>query len=181
MKRIFILGLFSLALFGCSVHHQFSDRLSYQSLKQVKSEIHINQKQNIDITWIPSDFTSRIDIQGASGFLGGGTRTRIPIGIGLSSRIEEAISSYADITKNGRKLTIIVNDAKTKFTYGMTNMDSANVYLNVTFELPGKTWTKEFITKQKDDGVKDAKVTSVIEYAWDQIAIDVAKEIAAHL
>ncbi|WP_085165739.1 hypothetical protein [Gilliamella bombi] len=181
MKKLLLLTCLGFIFSGCSVHHQFSDRLSYQSLKQIKSEIHITQKQNLDITWIPSDFTSRIDIQGASGLLGSGTRTRIPIGIGLSSRIEEAISTYADLNSGGRKLTLIVNNAKTKFTYGATNIDSASVYLNVTFELSGNRWTKEFSTKQNDSGVKDAKVTSVIEYAWDQIALDVAREIATHL
>ncbi|WP_176701115.1 hypothetical protein [Gilliamella sp. Bif1-4] len=47
--------------------------------------------------------------------------------------------------------------------------------------MSGNRWTKEFSTKQNDSGVKDAKVTSVIEYAWDQIALDVAREIATHL
>ncbi|MCX8641346.1 MULTISPECIES: hypothetical protein [unclassified Gilliamella] len=181
MKKIILLTCLGFILSGCSVHLQFNDRLSYQSLKQIKSEIHLPQKQNLNIVWVPDSFTSRIDIQGSSGFIGGGSRTRIPTGIGLSTRIEEAISTYADINSGGKKLTIIVNNAKTKFTYGMTNIDNASVYLNLTFELSGKTWTKEFSTKQNDSGVKDANMTSVVEYAWDQIALDVAREVAKHL
>lgn len=87
--------------------------------------------------------------------------------------------SISDINYIVRRL--IVNNAKTKFTYGMTNIDNASVYLNLTFKLSGKTWTKEFSTKQNDSGVKDANMTSVVEYAWDQIALDVAREVAKHL
>lgn len=181
MKKIAALCFISALLAGCSVHHQFNDRLSYQSVKKIKSEVHLNSRPSLNITWIPTDFPSRVDIQGASGFIGGGSRTRIPTGIGISSRIEEAINTYADLNNDGRKLSITVNKAETNFTYGMSNIDSAYVYLNVTFDLAGKKWEKEFVTKQNDKGVKDAKVTLTIEYAWDQIALDVARNVAENL
>ncbi|WP_392559398.1 hypothetical protein [Orbus mooreae] len=181
MKKIILMSILGFILAGCSVHHQFNERLSYQVVKQLKSEIDINPRPSINIIWMPESFTQRIDIQGASGFVGGGTRTRIPIGLGLSSRIEEAISTYANLNNNGDSLVITVNEAKTKFTYGFTNMDSADVLLNLTFKFNGREWSKVFTSKQSDDGVRDASVTSVIEYAWDVIASDVAKNIADNI
>ena len=88
--------LFSSILTGCAVNLPFNNRLNYTSVSQL-SEIQ-KTKEVILIKWNPTTFPQRIDVQGADGFVGGGSRTRIPTGVALSSRIEEALSQFVQLS-----------------------------------------------------------------------------------
>lgn len=77
------------------------------------------------ITWSPSSFPTRIDVQGASGYVGSASQTRIPTGVAMAARISEAISAFTQVSPNGLPLLIDVIEAKSKFEY------SAGVF-NVT-------------------------------------------------
>ncbi|WP_392560855.1 hypothetical protein RHO12_06520 [Orbus sturtevantii] len=180
MKKIIII-ISILILTGCGVYLPFNDRLSYQSLKQIKSDINLKDKPTINIIWDPNDFPQRVDVQGASGFINAGSRFRIPTGVGLSSRIEEAVATYANISDKGKSLIIIVDSAKTKFTTSFTNIDTAQVNLSLTFNLDGKSWSKDFFAQTHEGGIRDATKVSVLESAWDLVALDVAKNIANYL
>ena len=53
------------------------------------------------ITWAPSSFPTRIDVQGASGYVGSASQTRIPTGVAMAARISEAISAFTQVSPNG--------------------------------------------------------------------------------
>jgi hypothetical protein len=89
-QRVLILVGLSLFASGCAVNLPFNNRAAYPTIQDAKSLSAVN-KGPISVKWIPATFTERIDVQGASGFVGGGSQTRIPTGIALSNRITEVL------------------------------------------------------------------------------------------
>ncbi len=188
-KPVKLLAVFAVAvgLSGCAVSLPFNNRLSYPSVSEMKS-VHIQgEKPKLSIVWNPADFPQRIDIQGADGFVGGGSRTRVPTGVALSSRIEEAVSTFADVNPAGQKLTITVIEARSGFEYsaGMFNItpaiDVGTVSFNATFNLNGQTWSQQFTSHKNDPVIGGTSQTGTLESAWDDIAVQVAKNIAQHI
>lgn len=177
--------LFSSILTGCAVNLPFNNRLNYTSVSQL-SEIQ-KTKEIIFIKWNPSTFPQRIDVQGADGFVGGGSRTRIPTGVALSSRIEEALSQFVQLSPSGNTLTITVDQARSGFEYsaGIFNItpaiDVANVIFTATFEYKNEKWTKTFTSNLKDPKIGGSSQTGLLDSAWDDIAVQVAKDVATHL
>lgn len=177
--------LFSSLLTGCAVNLPFNNRLNYTSISQL-SEIP-KTKEAIVIKWNPNTFPQRIDVQGSDGFVGGGSRTRIPTGVALSNRIEEALSQFVQLTPSGIPLTITVDKARSGFEYsaGVFNItpaiDVANVTFTATFEYKGEKWSKTFVSNLKDPKIGGSSQTGLLDSAWDDIAVQVAKDIASHL
>lgn len=186
MKKIAALCIAISFLTGCAVNLPFNNRLSYSAIKELRQSIHPTGAK-INISWEPSSFPERIDVHGSSGFVGGGSRTRIPTGIALSARIEEAISSYADIAPDGKNLIIKVDDAQSKFEFasGLVNVtptiDVADATFKATFNLDGDVWTKEYKSKLKDPTIGGTSETGLLEKVWDNIAVQVATDVARHL
>ena len=50
-----------------------------------------------------------------------------------------------------------------------------------TFHVKGKEWTNEFKSSLTDPTIGGTSQTGLLEQAWDDIAIQVAKDIAFHL
>lgn len=177
--------IFASMLTGCAVNLPFNNRLNYTSVSQL-SEIQ-KTKEIISIKWNPNTFPQRIDIQGSDGFVGGGSRTRIPTGVALSSRIEEALSQVVQLSSNGNPLIITVDEARSGFEYsaGFFNVtpaiDVANVTFTATFEYKNEKWTKTFTSNMKDPKIGGSSQTGLLDSAWDNIAVQVAKDIAVHL
>ncbi|MCW2484989.1 hypothetical protein J5069_03665 [Candidatus Symbiopectobacterium sp. NZEC127] len=184
MKKIIITLIGVTFLSGCTVNLPFNNRLGFDSVKEAQSMVKQENKPNINIKWDPNTFPKRIDIQGADGFVGGGTRTRVPTGVALSARIEEAISTFAVISNNGKPLTITVVEAKSGFEYsaGMFNItpaiDVGTVYLKAQFEFNGVQWSGEFRSQKKDPTIGGTSQTGILESAWDDVAVQVAKNVA---
>ena len=102
-------------LSGCAINLPFNHRLAYASVREAK-QMHRIGDQVIAIKWIPETFPERIDVQGASGFVGGGSQTRIPTGVGLASRILEVLDTAIGINDSSKAiLAITVVEAKSEF------------------------------------------------------------------
>ncbi len=185
-KVLLILGL-SVVLSGCTVNLPFNNRLSYSSVKEMSSVQSGNERVNLNIIWNPADFTTRVDIKGADGFVGGGSRTRIPTGVALSARIEEAISTFANISASGSPLKITVIEAVSGFEYsaGIFNatpgIDVGTVFLKANFDFNGTAWTREFRSEKKDPTIGGTSQTAILESAWDDVAVQVAKDVATRI
>ncbi|EPF71595.1 hypothetical protein [Acinetobacter rudis] len=176
--------LFSSLLAGCAVNLPFNNRLNYTSIKQL-AEIPKTQEA-IVIKWNPNTFPQRIDVQGADSFVGSATRTRIPTGVALSNRIEEALSQFVKLTQKGTPLTITVDNARSGFEYSAATfnapaIDVANVTFTATFEYKEEKWTKTFVSNLKDPKIGGSSQTGLLDSAWDDIAVQVAKDIANHI
>lgn len=172
---------------GCTVNLPFNTRPTFDTVTQARG---LNAKSDgpITVKWVPASFPDRIDIEGASGFVGGGSRTRIPIGPGLSSRILETLDAAIGVNSSSAKvLTLTIKSAKTKFQYsaGFFNVtpaiDRASCDIDVDFAFGSKQWSQTFHAEAKDPTVGGMSQTGIVEHVWDDIALQIAKDVAQHL
>jgi len=181
MKKLSLIFLVFL-LGGCAIALPINERLSYQYESRAAS-LRTGNIEAISLQWIPKDFPSRIDIQGASGFVGGGSRTRVPTGIALSNRIRNVLDEAIGINQSSsRLLTITVIDAKSKFRYGFASSELTygECIFKAKFEINGKTWEEEYSAKY-DTSVVAPTFGSRLESAWDEVSLQVGKSVVDHL
>lgn len=190
MKRylsvgIAVVGL--LALSGCTVTLPFNSRPSFDTVTQARG-LNATSEGPVSVTWVPSSFPDRVDVEGASGFVGGGSRTRIPTGPGLSSRILETLDAAVGVNSSAPKvLTVTIKNAKTKFQYsaGIFNVtpaiDQASCDLDVDFAVGSDRWSQTFHAEAKDPKVGGTSQTGLVEQVWDDIALQVTKNVVAHM
>ena len=185
-RFFFNLSFFSLLIFlSACMSLPLNERLSYQyedmaaSLRSSKTST-IGQ---ISLKWMPPDFPSRVDVQGASGFVGAASRTSIPTGIALSSRIKNVLDKAIGINPgSSRLLTITIIEATNKFKYGYwsNELTYGECFLNAKFEFNGLTWEEEFIAKN-DKSKSGGTYGYRLENTWDEVALQVGKSVIAHL
>ena len=180
---VLIFLVFSLFTSGCAVSLPFSNRVTYSTIQEAKS-FTVDNKGPISVKWIPADFTERIDVQGASGFVGGGSRTRIPTGIALSSRITEILDTMIGVKGSAEKvLTISVIKAESKFEYsaGIFNvtpaLDVGKCFFEAEFLFTDSRWTEKFTAERKDPEIGGTSQTGILEQVWDDIALQVGKNV----
>ena len=182
---ICIVLVFSLSLFGCAIYLPFENRISYDYIREVK-KINVVNKSPLSINWIPQSFPQRVDIQGASGFVGGASRTRIPIGVALSKRITELLDMAVGIDQKSKDtLTITVIQAKTEFKYDAFALEntikSASCVLKAEFTLNGHAWKSQFYASDSGASLQGTSQTAVLNSVWDNISFQVAKNIIEHM
>lgn len=172
---------------GCTVNLPFNTRPSFDTVSQAKG-LAAKSEGPISVTWAPASFPDRVDVEGASGFVGGGSRTRIPTGPGLSSRILETLDAAVGISSSSpKKLTLTIKNAKTTFQYsaGVFNVtpaiDRASCDLDIDFAMGSKQWSQTFHAEARDPKVGGTSQTGVVEHVWDDIALQVTKNVVGHL
>lgn len=175
------------ALSGCTVNLPFNTRPSFDTVTQARG-LNAKNEGPVKVTWVPSSFPDRVDVEGASGFVGGGSRTRIPIGQGLSSRILETLDAAVGVNSSAPKvLTLTIKNAKTKFQYsaGIFNVtpaiDKASCDLDVDFSVGSTQWSQTFHAEAKDPKVGGTSQTGLVEQVWDDIALQVTRNVVAHM
>ncbi|MEE9654126.1 hypothetical protein V4836_08135 [Kluyvera ascorbata] len=186
MKKLIIVVLIASTLSGCVVNLPFNNRLDFESVSKMKN-VEVQPKPVINITWNPVDFPTRIDNQGADGFVGGGSQTRLPTGIAITNRVEEAISQYADLKKSGTELNINVLEARSGFEYsaGLFNvtpgMDVGKCHLKVQITYNGQMWVGEYFSNNSDPKIGASSQTAILEKAWNDVAVQLATDVANHM
>lgn len=183
LAAIFGLGLLS----GCTVNLPFNTRPAFDTVTQARG-LDAKSEGPVKVAWIPSSFPDRVDVEGASGFVGGGSRTRIPIGPGLSGRILETLDAAVGVNGSAPKvLTLTISNAKTKFQYsaGVFNVtpaiDRASCDLDVDFAVGSTRWSQTFHAEAKDPKVGGSSQTGLVGQVWDDIALQVTKSVVAHM
>ncbi len=174
-------------LSSCTVNLPFNTRPSFETVSQAKS-LAASSEGPISVTWIPSTFPDRVDVEGASGFVGGGSKTRIPTGPGLSSRILETLDAAVGVSSTSPKaLALTINSAQTKFQYsaGIFNVtpaiDRASCDVDIDFVSGSKHWNQAFHAEANDPKVGGTSQTGIVEHVWDDIALQVTKSVVEHL
>jgi len=172
---------------GCAVNLPFNNRLAYSTVQNAK-DISASQKGPIVVKWIPQTFPDRIDVQGAAGFVGGGSQTRVPTGVGLSNRIIEVLDVMVGVEKSSEKvLTITVIEAKSEFEYsaGFFNVtpaiDVGRCVFEAEFICGDKRWKEKFTAEEKDPTIGGTSQTGILEKVWDDIALQVGRNIIRHM
>jgi hypothetical protein len=187
LRFVLVSAIVVLLCSGCAVNLPFNNRLSYPAVREAKN-FESNSKGPISVKWIPSSFPERIDVQGASGFVGGGSQTRIPTGVGLANRILEALDASVGLIESSNKtLTIEIIEAKTEFEYsaGFFNItpaiDVGRCRLEADFSIGEKRWKEKFFSESKDPTIGGTSQTGIVEKVWDDIAIQVVRNVMQHL
>lgn len=184
MKGFFVI-LCAMCFVGCTVTLPFQHRVAYDRISEIRSQA--KPGRSVSLSWVPATFPERVDIQGASGFVGGGSQTRIPMGPGIAQRVIELLDAAVGVSTTGTSLTIEVEQAQSTFEYsaGIFNVtpsiDAAGCTLSAKFTLNGKTWTKTFSAQRKDSQVGGSSQVALLEKVWDDIAMQVCKEIISQL
>ena len=184
---LFVAVVGVVGLSGCTVNLPFNTRPSFDTVTQARG-LNAKSEGPVKVAWVPSSFPDRVDVEGASGFVGGGSRTRIPIGPGLSSRILETLDAAVGVNSSAPKvLTLTITNAKTKFQYsaGIFNVtpaiDRASCDLEVDFAVGSTHWSQSFHAEARDPKVGGTSQTSLVEQVWDDIALQVTKNVVAHM
>ncbi len=184
MKLLAMLLCFVGMVSGCAVNLPFNTRLAYSHVSEAK-KLASNKLEPTSIEWSPADFLNRVDVQGASGFVGGGSQTRIPTGVALANRITEALDVSIGIdssAKNLLELNIISAESKFEYSAGMFNVTPGIDYgwcsLDVAFNYNGTKWNQKFIAEERDTTIGGTSQTGILEKVWDDIALQVAKNVS---
>ncbi|WP_198419837.1 hypothetical protein [Geomonas edaphica] len=168
---------------GCAINLPFNNRLDYSRVSEAK-RLASPKTTPVALEWVPVTFPTRIDIQGASGFVGGGSNTRIPTGVALSNRILEALDVSVGIDPASKHLLEMnILNAETKFEYsaGMSNITPGIDYgwcsLDIEFDYDGSVWSEKFVSEEKDPTIGASSQTALLDKVWDNIALQVAKNV----
>lgn len=169
---------------ACTIALPFQNRVSYEAVADAKAAK--KDGPGLSLKWLPASFPERVDVQGASGFVGGASRTRIPTGPAISQRVTELLDASLGLKATGTPLTIEVVNAHSTFQYsaGMFNItpaiDRAGCTFEAKFTLGTKTWTSTFKAEKKDPKIGGTSQTGLLEQVWDDIAVQVYKDVLAH-
>lgn len=183
MRRVLsaiLICSFSL-LGGCAISLPLNERLSYK-FEEKATELDARKQGPIAVKWAPADFPERVDIQGASGFVGGGSRTRVPTGVAMSSRINNVLDKAIGIDKASPNIVVLhVLSAKSEFKYGFASSELTYgaMHMQIKFEYAGNTWTEDFSSEVKSGLAQTFGYR--LENAWDQVAYDVGRSVVSHI
>ena len=181
------LAIVATLLSGCAISLPFNNRTTFEKVSEARA-VDARAKGPVKLSWDPPGFPERIDIQGASGFVGGISQTRIPTGVALASRVTELLDASVGLSPTSSKwLMLRVLHAESKFEYsaGIFNVtpaiDVGVCNVKMEFILPGKAWQKEFTARYDDPAIGGKSATAILERAWDDVALQIVKEIASGL
>jgi hypothetical protein len=187
LRLFLVITMITVVCSGCAVSLPFNNRLSYPAVRDAKNFAAKN-KGPISVKWIPPSFPERIDVQVPRGFVGGVLQTRIPTGVGLASRILEALDTLIGVIDSSNKtLTIEIIEAKTEFEYSAgfliitPAIDVGRCKLEAEFTIGDMHWKEKFFSESKDPTMSGMSRTAVLEKVWDDIAIQVARSVIQHL
>ena len=186
MRKVLPVLALAMLQIGCAVNLPFNNKPSFEQVTEAR-KMRGRVSGLIAIQWVPPDFPQRIDIKGASGFVGGGSATRIPTGIALANRITEILDTAIGIDPTSAKILVIqIESASSRFTYaGLINVtptiDWAEVKVTAHFSFGAVTWSESFASTYDDPTIGGTSQTGELEKAWDDIAIAVAKSVVEHI
>ena len=180
----YIIGLvLAMLTSGCAINLPFNNRLAYPTVQAAKN-FTTGYKEPLALKWIPPTFPERIDVQGASGFSGGGSRTRIPTGVGLANRILEVLDVSIGVSDSSDKvLTISVIEAKSEFEYSDLSgaIDVGRCVFEAEFLFGNERWSEKFTAEGSDSTIGGTSQTGELEKVWDDIALQVGRSVYQHI
>lgn len=184
---LLVLLFLALLTSGCAINLPFNNRLTYPTVQAAKN-FTTGYKGQIALKWIPPTFPENIDIQGASGFSGGGSQTRIPTGVGLANRILEVLDVSIGVSDSADKvLTISVIKAKSEFEFSANLFNLSNAIdvgrcvFEAEFLFGNERWSEKFTAEGKDSTIGGTSQTGVLEKVWDDIALQVGRSVNQHI
>ena len=138
----------------------------------------------IALRWEPSDFPTRVDVQGASGFNGSLSRTRIPTGVSISTKVREFLDAAVGVEESARRVvTIRVVEAKTSFEFGgrkRGGIDRARCTLKVEVDDGKARWSEAYFASDEPGGDPPTQ-TGVLDGVYDEVSAALARDVVRRL
>jgi hypothetical protein len=185
VKRLSVFVLLAaLAGAGCKVHMPFR----FQLAPKVASEAAAARGSAIGpvaLRWIPADFPARVDIQGASGYIGSISRTRIPTGVAIATRVKEYLEAATGVDDAaGRVVTITVVEAKSSYAYSARakqhTIDRGRCALRVEVDDGATRWSESYYSSDEPGGAPPTP-TEVLDGVWDEVSAALARDVLRKL
>lgn len=169
--------LAALASAGCSIpveHLQFRGGLGQRSADEA-ARAASRRIAPVGIRWSPPGFVQRVDVQSASGFVGGAARIGVAVGPVLTTRVADYLSLSVGLAPGSeREVAITVIEARTSFAFRPDGrfLDRADCTLKVRVDAAGRGFEETYYSS---DTLRGAP------YSRAGILDDVLEEIAAML
>ncbi|MCL4808948.1 MAG: hypothetical protein KJ062_14365 [Thermoanaerobaculia bacterium] len=185
MKRLpAIVLLAALAGAGCKVHMPFR----FQLAPKVAAEAAAARgaaSGPVALRWVPADFPERVDIQGASGYIGSVSRTRIPTGVAIATRVREYLETAVGVDAGARRVvTIQVVEAKSSYAYSARakqhTIDRGRCALRVEVDDGAARWSESYYSSDEPGGAPPTP-TEVLDGVWDEVSAALARDILRRL
>jgi hypothetical protein len=169
--------------FCCSIYLPFRFQLTPR-LTDEATRLRGTTPGPITLRWQPADFPTRVDVQGASGFVGGASRTRIPTGVSISTKVHDFLDAAVGVEESaGRAVTIRVVEAKSSFEFGGKQrgcIDRARCTLKVEVD-DGKTRWSEAYFASDEPGGQPPTLTGVLDGVYDEVSASLARDVVRKL
>lgn len=138
----------------------------------------------IALRWVPSDFPTRVDVQGASGFNGSLSRTRIPTGVSISTKVHDFLHAAVGVEEGApRVVTIRVVEAKTSFEFGgrkRGGIDRARCTMKVDVDDGEARWSEAYFASDEPEGDPPTQ-TGVLDGVYDEVSAALARDVVRRL
>lgn len=168
---------------SCKLYLPFRFQLAPR-LAEEATRLHGTAPGPIALRWDPASFPSRVDVQGASGFIGGASRTQIPTGISISTKVREFLAAAVGLEESaGRIVTIHVVEAKTSFEFGgrkQGGIDRARCSLKVEVDDGSVRWSEAYFASDETGG-QPPTVTGVLDGVYDEVSAALARDVVRRL
>ena len=138
----------------------------------------------VALRWEPAGFPTRVDLQGASEFTGSLSRTRIPTGVAISTRVRDFLGTAVGVEEGaGRIVTIRVIEARTSFEYGgkkTGTIDRARCTLKVEVDDGMARWSEAYFSSDEPGG-NPPTLTGVLDGVYDEVSAALARDVVRRL
>ncbi len=138
----------------------------------------------VALRWEPADFPQRVDVQGASGFTGSLSRTRIPTGVAISTKVHDFLQAAVGVEDGARRIvTIRVVEAKSSFEFGGKKrgcIDRARCTLKVEVDDGKARWTEAYFASDEPGG-EPPTLTGVLDGVYDEVSAALARDVIRKL
>jgi len=186
MRRPALLALallFAAPSFSCKLYLPFRFQLTPR-LAEEAAALRGTAGGPIALRWEPADFPQRVDVQGASGFVGSASRTRIPTGVAISTRVHDFLDAAVGVKESaGRIVTIRIVEAKSSFEFGGKQrgcIDRARCRLKVEVDDGKARWSEAYFASDEPGG-QPPTLTGVLDGVYDEVSAALARDVVRKL
>jgi len=176
--------LAALAAAGCKVHMPFRFQLAPRVAAEAAAA-RGSAPGPVALRWVPADFPDRVDVQGASGYIGSISRTRIPTGVAIATRVREYLETAVGVDDAAsRVVTIRVVEAKSSYAYSASakqhTIDRGRCSLRVEVEDGANRWSESYYSSDEPGGAPPTP-TEVLDGVWDEVSAALARDVLRKL
>ena len=169
--------------FSCAIYLPFRFQLTPR-LAEEAAGLRGTAGGPIALRWQPSDFPQRVDVKGASGFVGSASRTRIPTGVAISTKVHDFLDAAVGVEEGARRVvTIRVVEAKSSFEFGGKKrgcIDRARCTLKVEVDDGKARWSEAYFASDEPAG-QPPTLTGVLDGVYDEVSAALARDVVRRL